>query len=258
MNPQPFLDLATRAARAAGELLLEHYRRPATGVGSKSTPTDLVSDADRASDDLLQELISAERPDDGFITEESEGRESGSGFVWVVDPLDATVNFLYRIPWWCVSIALEDTDGALVGAIYNPVADEMFTGTRGGGAFLNGDRIEVRDKDDLSQSLVGTGFYYDATIRERQAETVGRVVPLARDVRRMGSGALDLASVACGRLDAYYEAPTEHWDRAVGVLLVQEAGGVVSSLPGPRGLSEGVIASAPGIHDRLKALVLEP
>ena len=257
MNPQPFLDLATRAARAAGELLLEHYRQPATGVGSKSTPTDPVSDADRASDELLQEMISAERPDDGFITEESEGRESQSGFVWVLDPLDATVNFLYRIPWWCVSIALEDSDGALVGAIYNPVADEMFTATRGGGAFLNGNRIEVRDRDDLSQSMVGTGFFYDATIRKQQAETLGRVVPRARDVRRMGSGALDHASVACGRLDAYYEAPTEHWDRAAGVLLVQEAGGVVSTIPGPPGHSDGVIVSGPGIHESLKALVTQ-
>ena len=202
-------------------------------------------------------LISSERPDDGFITEESEGRDSGSGFVWVIDPLDATVNFLFRIPWWCVSIALEDDAGALVGAIYNPVADEMFTATRGGGAFLNDERIEVRKRDDLSQSLVGTGFYYGVERRAQQAETIGRVVTRARDIRRMGSGALDLASVACGRLDAYYEAPTEHWDRAAGVLIVEEAGGVVSTLPSPDGLSPGVIASGPGIHDSLRSIVLE-
>lgn len=255
MNQQGFLDLATRAARAAGDLLLEHYRGPATGVASKSTPTDLVSDADRASDELLLKLISSERPHDGFITEESEGRDSESGFDWVLDPLDGTVNFLFRIPWWCVSVALEDGDGALVGAIYHPLADEMFTATRGGGAFLNGERIEVRDRDDLAQSLVGTGFYYDAEIREQQAEIVGRVLPRARDVRRMGSAALDLASVACGRLDAFYEAPTEHWDRAAGVLLVEEAGGIVSTLPGPDGHSDGVIASGPGIHDSLRSIV---
>lgn len=226
-------------------------------MDSKSTPTDPVSDADRASDELLVKLISSERPDDGFVTEESEGRDSGSGFVWVIDPLDATVNFLFRIPWWCVSVALEDDAGALIGAIYNPVADEMFTATRGGGAFLNDERIGVRDRDDLSQSLVGTGFYYGAERRAQQAETLARLVPLARDVRRMGSGALDLASVACGRLDAYYEAPTEHWDRAAGVLLVEEAGGVVSMLPSPDGLSDGVIASGPGIHEPLRSIVSE-
>ncbi len=257
MNPQPFLDLATRAALTAGELLLEHYRRPATGVGSKSTPTDPVSDADRASDTLLLEMISAERPDDGFITEESEGRRSSSGINWVLDPLDATVNFLYRIPWWCVSIAVEDSSEAVAAAIYNPIVDEMFTATRGGGAFLNGDRITVRNGDDLSQSLVGTGFYYDSETRAQQSEIVGRVLPAARDVRRMGSAALDLASVACGRLDAYYEAPNEHWDVAAGVLVVEEAGGLVSTFPGPAGHPDGVIASGPRIHEPLKALVTQ-
>ncbi len=250
------LDLAERAARAAGELLLQRFTGPAEGVSSKSTPTDLVSDADRASEELLVGVISGSRPDDGFVTEESEGKPSSSGITWVLDPLDATVNFLFSIPWWCVSVAAEDERGAVVGAIYNPNIEEMFTAVRGGGARLNGSRIKVSDRDEIGKALVGTGFSYDPGAREEQAEIVARVVPTARDIRRAGSAALDLAHLACGRLDGFYEAPIEHWDRAAGLLLVTEAGGVITELPGPRGLTDGVIASGPKLHDELVELVL--
>lgn len=250
------LDLAERAARAAGELLLDRSSRPAEGVSAKSTPTDLVSDADRASERLLVDLISWERPRDGFVTEESAGRGSSSGLIWVLDPLDATVNFLFGLPWWCVSVAVEDEMGAVAGAIYNPHVDEMFTAARGGGAFLNGRPIHVGDRDDLSQALVGTGFSYDARAREDQAEIAARVLPRARDLRRFGSAALDLAHLACGRLDGFYEAPLEHWDKAAGLLMIEEAGGVVTHLPGPRGLTDGAIASGPNLHPALVDLVL--
>ena len=250
------LDLAERSARAAGELLRERFSRPAEGVSSKSTPTDLVSDADRASDALLVRLISAERPEDGFVTEESAGKESNSGLSWVLDPLDATVNYLFGIPWWCVSVAAEDDHGAVVGAIYNANVDEMFSAVRGGGAFMNGAPMRVSDRSDIETALVGTGFSYDPGAREEQAEMVSRVLPVARDVRRMGSAALDLAHVACGRLDGFYEAPMEHWDKAAGLLMIAEAGGVITELPGPRGLTEGAIASGPAIHEALVKLVL--
>lgn len=250
------LDLAQRSARAAGEMLRDRFARPPEGVSSKSTPTDLVSDADRASDALLVEMISAERPDDGFVTEESAGKESRSGVRWVLDPLDATVNFLFGIPWWCVSVAAEDEQGAVVGAIYNPNVDEMFTAKRDGGAFLDGAPMRVSARSEIATALIGTGFSYDAAAREDQAEIVARVLPVARDVRRMGSAALDLAHLACGRLDGFYEAPMEHWDKAAGLLMIAEAGGVITELPGPRGLTEGAIASGPGIHEALVKLVL--
>lgn len=250
------LDLAQRAARAAGELLRDRFSRPAEGVSAKSTPTDLVSDADRASETLLVDLISTERPDDGFITEEGEGRESGSGIVWVLDPLDATVNFLFGLPWWCVSVAVEDERGGLAGAIYNPNVDEMFTATRGGGTRLNGSPVHVSDRDEIEKALVGTGFSYDSDARAEQAEIAARVIPRARDLRRAGSAALDLAHLACGRLDGFYEAPLEHWDKAAGLLMIAEAGGVVTELPGPRGLTDGAIASNPKLHEALVKLVL--
>lgn len=250
------LNLAVRTARAAGELLRERFYGPARGVSSKSTPTDLVSDADRASEELLVSLISAERPDDGFLTEESPGKGSSSGLRWVLDPLDATVNFLFRIPWWCVSVAVEDEDGALAGAIFNPNADEMFSGLRGEGAWMNGSAIRVSDRRDISTALIGTGFSYEPGAREDQAEIARRLLPTARDIRRMGSAALDLAHLACGRLDGFYEAPLEQWDKAAGLLMVREAGGVVTELAGPRGLTDGVIASGPKLHSELVGLVL--
>ena len=250
------LDLAQRAARQAGAFLVERFEAPASGISSKSSPTDLVSDADRASERLLMDLISTERPDDGFVTEESEGRESGTGIDWILDPLDGTVNFLFGIPWWCVSVAAADDRGAVVGAIYNPNLDEMFTGAREGGARLNESAIRVSDRDDISRALIGTGFSYDRKARELQAEVVARVIPTARDVRRAGSAALDLAHLACGRLDGFYEAPLELWDKAAGLLIVTEAGGLATTLPGPRGLTDGAIASGPGIHDELVKLVL--
>jgi len=250
------LELAERAARAAGDLLRERFVGPLEGVSSKSTPTDLVSDADRASEELLMSMIAAERPADGFVTEESEGKESTSGLNWVLDPLDGTVNFLFRIPWWCVSVAVEDEQGAVAGAIYNPNLDEMFTAHRGKGALLNGSLIRVSDRGDISTALIGTGFSYDRGAREEQAEMVGRVLPTARDIRRMGSAALDLAHLACGRLDGFYEAPLEHWDKAAGLLLVHEAGGSVTLLPGPRGLTDGAIASGPRLHNELVGLIL--
>lgn len=242
-------------------MLRERFAGPPEGVSTKSTPTDLVSDADRLSEKLLMDLISAARPDDGFVTEESAGRKSDSGTSWVLDPLDGTVNYLFRIPWWCVSVAVEDEGGTVAGAIYNPNMDEMFTASRGGGAHLNGSPIKVSDRREIEKALIGTGFSYDRDARAEQAEIVKRVLPRARDVRRLGSAALDLAHLACGRLDGFYEAPLEKWDSAAGLLMVTEAGGTVTHLPGPGGregerLSDGVIASGTNIHNSLVELVL--
>lgn len=249
------LELATDAARAAGAVLSERFGREPTGVRSKSTVTDLVSDADTASERVIFETISAARPGDGWIAEEGTAAPSSTGITWVADPLDATVNYLFRIPVWCVSIAAEDDEGPLAGVIHDPNRDETFTATRGGGAFLNDSPIRVSGRTDLATALVATGFTYDRALRGHQAGVVARVLPRVRDVRRAGSAALDLASVACGRVDGYYESNTERWDKAAGTLLVREAGGVVTELANAVGLSPGVVAAGPGIHAALEALV---
>ena len=250
------LDLTIVIAHRAGDLLLEYFRAPAQDVESKSTPTDLVSAADKASEALILELIGSKRPGDGVLSEEGGSESSSSGLTWVVDPLDGTINFLFGSPVWAVSIAIEDGEGALVGVIHQPTTGETFSATRGGGAYLDRRPIRVSDRADLASALVGTGFAYDARARGVQAEIATRVLPKARDIRRAGSAALDLAAVSCGRLDAFYEAPMEPWDKAAGVLLIREAGGVVSEMAAPFDLSPGVIAGNRALHDKLRELVL--
>lgn len=250
------LEMAMVAATQASEILLDYFEAPVQGLDTKSTPTDMVSDADRAAEKYISDFIRHERPDDGILGEEGSGRPSKSGLTWVVDPLDGTVNFLFNIPVWCVSIAIEDADGGLVGVIYDPNKEELFAAERGEGATLNGEEIHVAGRDDLSQALIGTGFSYDADARAHQAALLSKVLPKVRDVRRAGSAAIDLATLACGRFDGFYEAPMEAWDKAAGVLIVREAGGVVSELPAPNGLSPGVVAAGPGLHDALRDLVV--
>jgi myo-inositol-1(or 4)-monophosphatase len=254
MHPE-LLELATRAAHQAGELLLKRFRGPSSGVGTKSSPTDLVSDADRDAEELIVDLIRKERPEDGLLAEEGSQDGGGSGLRWVVDPLDGTVNFLFGIPVWGVSVAVEDDEGVVVGVVRSPVLDETFSAVRGAGAQLNGAPIKVGSTSELEMALVGTGFAYGREPRRVQAEIVRRVLPRVRDVRRAGSAALDLASLACGRLDGFYEAPLEPWDKAAGLLLISEAGGTISELEGPAGESSGVVAANPLLHDALRRLV---
>jgi myo-inositol-1(or 4)-monophosphatase len=253
---EEILTLAVTAAHRAGELLLDHYSRAATGVDAKSTPTDLVSDADRNAERSIKEIIASERPDDGFMAEETGGEAAQSDITWIIDPLDGTVNFLFRIPTWCVSIAVRQGADLIAGVVHDPNRGETFTARKGAGATLNGVRIRVGAQDELSQALVGTGFAYDSATREVQAAVVQRVLPRVRDIRRGGSAALDLAYIACGRLDGFYEAHMMEWDKAAGILLIEEAGGVVSSLEDPSGISDGVIAANPHLHPQLQSLVL--
>ena len=170
VEPNLLVEIAVEAARAAGALLLERFGFDATGVSSKSTPTDPVSDADRDSEALIAELLRARRPRDGIVTEEGVGNRQGSALTWVVDPLDGTVNFLFGIPSWSVSIAAEDDQGAVAGAVFDPNRDEMFSASRGGGSRLNGVPIRVSARSDLSQALVGTGFSYDSRAAPRRLQ----------------------------------------------------------------------------------------
>ena len=238
MNPD--LELAERAARAAGDVLMSYFGRAAEGVELKSSPTDPVSDADREAERTIREMLLNDRPEDGLVGEEGSRTESGNGRTWIVDPLDGTVNFLYGLRTWSVSIALEDADGLAVGVVFNPVDDECFSARRGEGAELNGHSISVTRCSSLERAMVATGFSYEADRRSEQAELLLELLPRIRDIRRAGAAALDLAYVAAGRVDAFYERGLKRWDEAAGRLLVQEAGGVVHDL---RGEPPGVLAA---------------
>ena len=233
---------------------MERFGGPARGVGSKSSVTDLVSDADRDSEALIRDMLARERPDDGLLAEEGTSASGESGRQWVFDPLDGTVSYLYGYPHWCVSVALEDTQGTAVGVVYDPNRDELFAAERGSGATLAGNSISVRETPPLAEALVATGFAYDAARRAEQAEVARRLLPAVRDIRRAGSAALDLAWLAAGRLDAYYERGLNAWDWAAGSLLVREAGGTVEDLSGePFGLIAGPAALVAALRPLVEA-----
>lgn len=247
------LELAERAARAAGEVLMSYFGRAAEGLASKTSPTDPVSDADREAERVIRELLASERPEDGLVGEEGSRIEGDRARRWIVDPLDGTVNFLYGLRTWAVSIALEDDDGLAVGVVFNPVDSECFSAARGEGALMNGREIRVTGCPALDRAMVATGFSYEADRRREQAELLVRLLPRIRDVRRAGAAALDLAYVAAGRVDAFYERGLKRWDEAAGRLLVKEAGGVVEDLVGnPRGV---LAAGTPTLLEKLRAAV---
>lgn len=216
--------LAESIAREAGALLRAAFRGPELRVSAKSTPTDLVSEADHDAEHLIRTRLAAARPDDGVLGEEGGDVEGTSGIRWVVDPLDGTINFLFGVPQWAVSIAAEDADGTLIGVVYDPERDELFSAARGGAATLDGHPITGSKKADLATSLVGTGFGYDSEVRRAQAAVVAKLLPEVRDIRRFGAAAIDLAWTACGRLDAYYEHGLNAWDLAAGGLICECAG----------------------------------
>jgi myo-inositol-1(or 4)-monophosphatase len=250
---QELLELAESSARAAGNELLRRAGR-IEGLDTKSSQTDPVSDADRASEQLLSRLLLAERPDDGILGEEGAARPSATGITWVVDPLDGTVNYLYGLGSWAVSVAADDAEGTLVGVVHDPQTRRMFTGIRGVGAWLDGKPIRVNDPVPVGQTLLATGFSYDARRRVAQAELIAELLGHVRDIRRIGSAALDLCFVAAGMADAYLEEDANHWDWAAGALIVAEAGGVVSEVR-PTGGRSGILASGPTVHPQLLALL---
>jgi myo-inositol-1(or 4)-monophosphatase len=247
------LELAERAARAAGEVLMSYFGHAAEGLAVKSSPTDPVSDADREAERTIREILLNDRPDDGLVGEEGSRESPANGRTWIVDPLDGTVNFLYGFRNWAVSIALEDAEGIALGVVFNPVDAECFSARRGEGAVLNGEAIRVTGCTSLDRAMVATGFSYEAPRRAEQARLLVELLPKIRDIRRAGAAALDLSYVACGRVDAFYEQGLKPWDEAAGRLLVHEAGGVTADYEAePRGT---IAAGTRELLDELLPLV---
>jgi myo-inositol-1(or 4)-monophosphatase len=288
---QALLEIAVEAATAAGALLAERAQHGAERqVSSKSTPTDLVSEADLASEQAIRELLASRRPADGFVGEEGDHVEGTSGLHWVVDPLDGTVNFVFGIPQWCVSVAVRDAQGTVAGAIYDPNRDELFTAARGvpptlrspggtialGANAAAGGQTSGRDDtsaigahtlatagagaarpwaEDLATAMLATGLAYDAEVRVAQGRVLAALAGRVRDIRRFGSAALDLAWTAAGRYDAYFERSVKQWDIAAGVLLCEAVGLLVAELPEREHLPWGILVAPPALCEELLGLV---
>ncbi|MEA2218270.1 MAG: monophosphatase [Solirubrobacteraceae bacterium] len=256
VSPTALRVIAAEAARAAGELLRERFVAGGEqAVRAKSSPTDVVSEADLAAERAIRELLAARRPGDAILGEEGGETQVGEGLRWIVDPLDGTTNFLFGVPQWCVSVAVHDDDGALAGVVFDPLRDEIFCAERGGAATLNGTPVRASERSELGSALIATGFAYESSVRSTQAAVVARVLPVVRDIRRMGSAALDLAWTAAGRYDAFYERGVQTWDIAAGWLLCECAGLTVSPLEADGAVPDGVIAAPAGMIGELRALV---
>jgi myo-inositol-1(or 4)-monophosphatase len=249
------LALATDLAREAGALALR-MRQGVALLDAKSSPTDVVTAADHAVEEHLVGALQAARPDDGLLGEEFGEVGGTSGLRWVVDPIDGTVNYVYGIPQWAVSIGVEDAHGSLVGVVYDPSKDELWQAVRGEGAVLNEVPLRCSSVASLSQALVGTGFGYDARRRAVQSRALPDLLPRVRDIRRLGAGSLDLCSVAAGRLDGYYEQSLSPWDLSAGTLIASEAGAVVSGLRGRPPSYDLVLAAGPALHQQLHDLLV--
>jgi myo-inositol-1(or 4)-monophosphatase len=249
--------LAEDAARAAGDLLREGLTTRRVTVATKTSATDMVTEMDNAAEELIIERLLAVRPDDSVLAEEGGGRTGTSSVRWVIDPLDGTTNYLYGHPRYSVSIAAEVNDEVTVGVVGDPSLEEVFTAVKGGGAYVNGRRIEHSGHAQLATALVGTGFSYVAEQRWRQAQVLRLVLPAVRDVRRAGVASLDLCWVACGRLDGYYEVGLQPWDVAAGILIAAEAGALVSGVDGGPPSAASVLAAAPELAPALLRLLSE-
>ena len=244
--------VAADVARAAAALVTSGYGR-ADAVGRKSSPTDVVTQTDLRAEELIRRLLRDATPEAGVLGEEGETTEPGARVQWVIDPLDGTVNFLYGVPLFAVSVAAALDGEVVAGAVIDVMRGELFSAHRNGGARLDGEPIEVSDCTRLAEALVTTGFSYHARMRDRQGAVAHRVLSRARDLRCFGSAALELCWVGCARVDAYYQGETEIWDRAAGALIAAEAGARIE-LPCPEN-DDVVLAASPGVFDDLWTVV---
>lgn len=261
-SPQDLLEIAIGVARAAAAAA---YRMRAAGVGAiatKTTATDVVTAADRAVERQVADVLRRLRPDDAVLGEEYGAGDTGpvgaDGVRWIVDPIDGTVNYLYGLPYYAVSLAAEVAGDVVAGVVRNVVTGEEWTATVGGGAYRDGQRLHCSTATDLGQALIATGFGYDPGRRAHQARVVAELIPHVRDIRRFGAAALDLCLAAEGRVDAYYEKGLALWDQAAGALVATEAGLRVAGLGGLAAGPDLVIAAPPALfgplHERLADL----
>jgi myo-inositol-1(or 4)-monophosphatase len=256
-DPEELLATARAAAAEAGRLLVDGRPERLGVAQTKSSPTDVVTEMDTAAERAIRAAILGRRPDDGFLGEEGGSDPGVSGVRWVVDPIDGTVNYLYGLPQWAVSIGAEVDGVPVAGVVLAPQLGEEYTAVRGGGAWLDGKRLQVREPEDLSRALVATGFGYRAERRAVQGRIVGGLLPRVRDIRRGGSAALDLCAVAVGRVDGYFERGTHDWDRAAGRLVATEAGAVVEGFHGAPASEEMVLAAGPRLFADLHGALLD-
>ena len=249
------LELAVDISRSAASILTDGLTRVRTNVETKTTGTDMVTEMDRASERLIVDRILAARPEDGILGEEGTDRPGTSGVRWIVDPIDGTTNYFYGHPGFSVSIAVEINGEICVGVVNDPLHAEVFTAVRGHGAHRNGLPIAVSAETRLSHALIATGFSYEPERRRRQATVLTELLPQVRDIRRMGAASVDLCSVACGRVDAYYERGLQPWDHAAGALIAREAGAQVGDLSGNDPHFEFCLAAPPALFAQLSAIL---
>ncbi len=266
MSPSPratteLLSVARAIALEAGQLVVEARRGAVEVADRKSSPVDVVTQVDRDAESLIRGRLAELRPGDGFLGEESGGGGGSTGLTWVVDPIDGTVNFLYGIPHYAVSIAVVEGDAdphtwtALAGVVVNPATGELFSATAGGGALLGDRVITVAPPVPLAEALIATGFAYRAETRAEQGAAVARLLPMVRDVRRMGTASLDLCAVASGRVNAYFERTLNPWDHAAGALIAAEAGARVTGIGGGRPDHRFLLAAHPDVAEALDGVL---
>ncbi len=254
-DPEALVQLAKRLAREAGMLALSGRRVSVLERNTKSSTTDLVTQHDRAAESLIVERLGAERPADAIVGEEGAALDGTSGYSWFLDPIDGTTNFVYDLPAWSTSVAVAYRGITIAGAVYVPVADELFAARLGAGATLDDRPIRNSGETNLSLALVATGFSYLPANRAAQAAAIARMITEIRDVRRSGSAAIDLCWAAAGRVDAYYEEHLNSWDAAAGELIAREAGCITSDFESGPADPSNIVAAAPGIHAELVDLI---
>jgi myo-inositol-1(or 4)-monophosphatase len=253
--PSELLGLARLAAERAATLLVDGSTRARSLVETKTSATDMVTDMDRAAERHIVATIHTRRTDDAIVGEEGTAEPGSTRVEWIIDPIDGTTNYLYGYPGFAVSIAAAVDGEVVAGVVVDPLNRDVFTATRDGGAHRNDRPIRVSDQSELAHALVATGFSYDAERRRLQAGVLVHVLPAVRDIRRMGAAAVDLCSVACGRVDAFYEKGLAPWDFAAGALVAREAGARVGDLDGGPASTQFTLAAAPEVFGPLEALL---
>lgn len=245
--------IAEQVARAAGQLLMD--RPDSFTLTEKSSAVDFATQMDEQAERLIVKSLLAVRPDDGIIAEEGATQESKSGITWVIDPLDGTVNYLYGLPGWNISIAAKDNDGVIAGVVHAPSVGALWKATKGGGAFLNNQSIKCNDPINLNMALIATGFSYDLELRKEQGSRIQKLIPQIRDIRRNGAAAVDLCYVAMGAVDAYFESSLKEWDFAAGGLIATEAGAIITGRSGGAPDGDMVVCAGPSLHAQLLAQI---